>query len=325
MKKIDFLSEKMNRGIKYFMSAGGVLFCVVAVSSYSVGYFRDFSYLDNISEDDCAFPPSIRNCKDILNKNEDFMDSVDLILAASDVIDSGGKSEKVFQQSLRAIEAKFASIEEDVNKWDRARGSGEIAIAPILLLRFVSVDPKDFLCKVVPVLRDHYQRGLIFRESDKLKRPDYPGVSIMTFLDESCPRQMEEEASFMVSPAPETPSDMDSSSGAWFVSVAVLFSMADILLYMMLLILSLRVMMRVSSVQALLSRILLISLSFCTISVAIDYASYFLLFPYFEETDKIGPFIPKLDIGLLLSSACVSSVIGLLFYLKNKVSSPLAI
>ncbi len=105
----------------------------------------------------------------------------------------------------------------------------------------------------------------------------------------------------------------------------VLFLITDILLYMMLLILSLLVMMRVSSVQALLSRVLLISLLFCTISVAIDYASYCLILPLFEETDKIGPFVPKLDIGLLLSSACVSSAIGLLFYLKNKVSSPLAI
>ncbi len=322
----------MNRGIKYFlMSAGGVLFCVVAVSSYSVGYFRDFNYLGNIWEDDCAFPPSITKCKDILNQNEDFMDSVDLILAASDVIDSGEKSEKVFQQSLRAIEAEFASIEEGFNKWDRVRGSGEIAIAQILLLRFGSVGPKGVLCKVVPVLRDHYQRGLIFRESDKLKRTDYPGVSMMTFLDESCPRKMEEEASFMFSPEPETPSDIDSSSD-WSPEDVVmsLFLITDILFYMMLLILSLLVMMRVSSVQALLSRVLLISLLFCTIYVAIDYASYFFLFPLFEETTgriigPIGPFIPKLDIGLLLSSACVSSVIGLLFYLKNKVSSPLAI
>ncbi len=107
--------------------------------------------------------------------------------------------------------------------------------------------------------------------------------------------------------------------------VLFLFFITDILLYMMLLILSLLVMMRVSSVQALLSRVLLISLLFCTISVAIDYASYCLILPLFEETEKIAPFVPKLDIGLLLSSACVSSVIGLLFYLKNKTSSPLAI
>ncbi len=175
----------------------------------------------------------------------------------------------------------------------------------------IQVGTFNHLCKNAPVLRDHYQRGLLFRESDKLKRTDHPGVSMMIFLDESCPRQME----------PETLSDIDSADNDWWV----LFLTTDILLYMMLLILSLLVMMRVSSVQALLSRVLLISLLFCTISVAIDYASYFLLFPYFEETEMIGPFVPKFDIGLLLSSACGSSVIGLLFYLKNKVSSPLAI
>ncbi len=105
-------------------------------------------------------------------------------------------------------------------------------------------------------------------------------------------------------------------------ALSAVFIMTDLLLYMMLLILSLLVMMRVSSAQVLLSRVLLISLLFCTISVAIDYGYYLLLFPIFEETEKIGPFVPKLDIGLLLSSACGSSIIGLLFYLKNKVSSP---
>ncbi len=317
----------MNRGIKYFlMSAGGVLFCVVAVSSYSAGYLRDAGGLD------CGWAPGIFNCKYSFNKHEDSMDAVDLTLAAIDVIDSGGesaeffqqllradvinggeKSEKVFQQSLRAIEANLASIAGVVNKWD-SRGAGKITMAQILYMHRIHDGTFNHLCKTAPVLRDHYQRGLIFRESDKLKRTDYPGVSMMNFLDESCPRQME----------PETLSDIDASYDDWRVWKEVL-SLTDILLYMMLLILSLLVMRRVSSVQALLSRILLISLLFCTISVAIDYASYFLMFPYFEATEKIGPFVPKLDIGLLLSSACGSSVIGFLFYLKNKVSSPLAI
>ncbi len=127
----------MNRGIKYFlMSAGGVLFCVVTVSSYSAGYFRDRGGVD------CGLNPVFFNCKRIVNKHEYLMDSVDLTLAAIDVIDSGGKSPesfqqllradvinsgekstKIFQQSLHAIEANLASIEEAVNKWDRGAGT----------------------------------------------------------------------------------------------------------------------------------------------------------------------------------------------------------
>ncbi len=196
----------MNRGIKYFlMSAGGILFCVVAVSSYSAGYFR------NIGRYDCGQTAIIFNCKDGFNKHEDLMDAVDLTLAAIDVIDSGGKSAevfqqslradvinsgeksaKIFQQSLRAIEANLASLAEGVNKWD-GRGAGKTTIAQIFHMHWYH--PNEFLCETIaPVLRDLYQRGLIFRESDKLKRPDYPGVSSMTFLDEFCPRQMEEEA-----------------------------------------------------------------------------------------------------------------------------------
>ncbi len=197
----------MNRGIKYFlMSAGGVLFCVVAVSSYSAGYLRNMGGLD------CGSEPRIFNCKDSFNKHEDLMDDVDVAFAVIDVMDSGGesaeffqqllradvinsgeKSEKIFQQSLRAIEANLASIEESVNKWDR--GAGKITMAQILYMHMHYARLFKHLCEIAaPVLRDHYQRGLIFRESDKLKRPDYLGVSSMTFLDESCLRQMEEEA-----------------------------------------------------------------------------------------------------------------------------------
>ncbi len=152
------------------------------------------------------------NCKDSFNKHEDLMDAVDVAFAVIDVMDSGGesaeffqqllradvinsgeKSEKIFQQSLRAIEANLASIEEGVNKWDR--GAGKITMAQILYMHISYASTFKLLCETAaPVLRDHYQRGLLFRESDKLKRPDYPGVSIMTLFDESCPRQMEEEA-----------------------------------------------------------------------------------------------------------------------------------
>ncbi len=197
----------MNRDIKYFlMRAGGVFFCVAAVSSYSAGYFR------NMGGFDCGGEPGIFNCKDSFNKHEDLMDAVNVAFAVidvmdsggksvesfqqslrADVINSGGKSAKIFQQSLRAIEANLASIEESVNKLDRE--SGEITITQILYMDMYYASTFKLLCETAaPVIRDHYQRGLIFRESDKLKRTDYPGVSIMTLFDESCPRQMEKEA-----------------------------------------------------------------------------------------------------------------------------------